>query len=79
MIYLNFKEIDGAGRIVISKDIRKHLNINPGDTLEINADDRCITIKKAEDKCEFCNSDNDLKELNGKYICKSCLEKLSHK
>lgn len=31
MIYTNFREIDKAGRIVISKDIRNHLNIKPGD------------------------------------------------
>ena len=29
MIYTNFREIDKAGRIVISKDIRNHLNIKP--------------------------------------------------
>ena len=33
MIYTNFREIDKAGRIVISKDIRNHLNIKPGDIL----------------------------------------------
>ena len=39
MIYTNFREIDKAGRIVISKDIRNHLNIKPGDILHIEADD----------------------------------------
>ena len=48
MIYTNFREIDKAGRIVISKDIRNHLNIKAGDVLQINADDEHITIKKAE-------------------------------
>ena len=50
MIYTNFREIDKAGRIVISKDIRRHLNIQAGDILQINADDECITIRKAEPK-----------------------------
>ncbi|MED9969799.1 MAG: AbrB/MazE/SpoVT family DNA-binding domain-containing protein [Ruminococcus sp.] len=79
MIFTNFKEIDGAGRIVISKDIRKHLNIKPGDVLHINADDECITIKKAEKKCVFCNSPENLIEFESKYVCCSCAEKLSHK
>ena len=35
MIFTNFREIDGAGRIVISKDIRNHLNIKAGDMLHI--------------------------------------------
>ncbi|MBQ1507752.1 MAG: AbrB/MazE/SpoVT family DNA-binding domain-containing protein [Ruminococcus sp.] len=77
MIYTNYREIDKAGRIVISKDIRSHLNINPGDMLLINADDDCITIKKAESKCVFCNSQVDLTEFNGKFICAECLGKLS--
>ncbi|MDO4830050.1 MAG: AbrB/MazE/SpoVT family DNA-binding domain-containing protein [Clostridia bacterium] len=76
MIYTNFREIDKAGRIVISKDIRTHLNINPGDVLQINANDECITIKKAEEKCVFCNSLDDLHNFEGKHICSSCLKKL---
>ncbi len=76
MIYTNFREIDKAGRIVISKDIRKHLNIKAGDILHIEADDECITIKKAEKKCIFCNSLEELTEFEGKHICKTCLDKL---
>ena len=53
MIYTNFREIDKAGRIVISKDIRRHLNINAGDVLQINADNECITIRKAEENVSF--------------------------
>ncbi len=76
MIYTNFREIDKAGRIVISKDIRNHLNINAGDMLHIEADDNCITIRKAESKCVFCNSLDNLVEFQGKHICQSCLEEL---
>lgn len=76
MIFTNFREIDKAGRIVISKDIRNHLNIKSGDILHIEADDECITIKKAEEKCIFCNSLENLIEFQGKHICDSCLEKL---
>ncbi len=76
MIYTNFREIDKAGRIVISKDIRNHLNIKAGDMLQINADDEHITIKKAEEKCIFCNSLNDLQTFDGKHICTECLSKI---
>lgn len=78
MIFTNFREIDKAGRIVISKDIRNHLNIQAGDILHIEADSECITIKKAESKCVFCNSLDNLKEFNNKYICADCLYKLTH-
>lgn len=76
MIFTNFREIDKTGRLVISKDIRNHLNIKAGDILQIEADDECITIKKAESKCVFCNSLENLVEFNKKYICKDCFEKL---
>lgn len=77
MIFTNFREIDGAGRIVISKDIRNHLNIKAGDMLHIEADNDCITIKKAEEKCIFCNSSENLKCLKGKFICSNCLNELN--
>ena len=77
MIYTNFKEIDKAGRIVISKDIRLHFNIHEGDILQINADDECITIKKAELKCVFCNSPENLSEFDGKHVCADCLKRLA--
>ena len=50
MIFTNFREIDKLGRIVISKDIRKHLGIEPGDVLQINTEGESIIIKKAEKK-----------------------------
>lgn len=77
MIFTNFREIDKLGRIVISKDIRTHLNIHPGDVLKINTDGDTITIVKAETKCIFCNSSDNLVELEGKHVCRACAEKLS--
>ena len=78
MIYTNFREIDKAGRIVISKDIRRHLNIQAGDVLQINADDECITIKKAEPKCIFCNTLDNRTLFEGRRVCAGCLGKLKN-
>ena len=77
MIHTNFREIDNAGRIVISKDIRKHLNISAGDVLHIEADNECITIRKAEKKCIFCNSSENLINHMDKHIFKYCLDKIN--
>lgn len=76
MIYTNFREIDKAGRLVISKDIRNHFNIKAGDILHIEADDEKIIIKKAESKCVFCNSTESLIDFKDKHICQSCLDML---
>ena len=76
MIYTNFREIDNAGRIEISKDNRNPLTIRPGDSVPIEADDECVTIKKAESKCVFCNTLDNLIAFGGKYVCRDCVEKL---
>ena len=37
--------IDTAGRIVIPRSIRNELRIEPGDALELQSDDRAITLR----------------------------------
>ena len=76
MIFTNFREIDKAGRIVISKDIRRHLNIGAGDMLQINADNECITIRKAEPTCVFCGGRDGLMPFAEKHLCAGCLAQL---
>ncbi len=76
MSFTYFREIDRLGRVVIPMDIRKSLTINAGDVLKINAVDNRITLQKAEDRCVFCDGANDLTELDGKFICRDCIEKL---
>ncbi len=78
MIFTNFREIDSAGRIVISKDIRNYLDIKAGDMLHIEADNDCICIKKAEQKCIFCNSSENLKSYMNKCVCADCIKKLQN-
>lgn len=50
-VFMFSRKIDDLGRIVIPKDIRKHLLIQDFDTLHISATDRGILITK-EDTCE---------------------------
>lgn len=73
MIYTSYKKIDEAGRVVISKDIRKHLSIQCNDLLKIDVEENNIVIKKAEPCCEFCGNETDLIEFKGKNLCKNCL------
>lgn len=44
------RKIDDLGRIVIPKDLREMFDLNPGDDIEISADDMYILISKAESK-----------------------------
>lgn len=79
MIYTSYKKIDEAGRIVISKEIRKHLSLKCNDLLKIDVENDSIVIKKAEPCCEFCGSEDNLIDFKGKNICSKCLSQLNEK
>lgn len=71
------RRIDELGRIVIPMEIRKNLEIREGDLLEFFTDSsKNIIIKKYADTCIFCNSQEDLIELENKAVCKECAQKI---
>ena len=71
------RRIDELGRIVLPMEIRKNLEIKEGDVLEFFIDiSKNIVIKKYTSTCIFCNSQENLIELQSKVICKSCAGKI---
>lgn len=79
MIFTSYKKIDEAGRVVISKDIRKQLSLQCNDLLKIDVVENAIIMKKAEPCCEFCGSEEHLLDFKGKNICLNCLTLLKEK
>ena len=71
------KQIDDLGRIVIPKDIRKGLGIHSGDDLVISAEQGCIKIRKAQESCVFCGTQENLAVYKDKCVCQACREELS--
>ena len=49
--------IDGLGRIVLPKEMRKCMDIDHGDELEIFVEGDRIILKKYLPCCYFCGSD----------------------
>lgn len=71
------REIDSVGRVVIPMQLRKELNIvEKGSKVELYSDGKQIILKKAIEDCIFCKSEEDLIEFDGKFICKTCLDKI---
>lgn len=68
-------KFDSLGRTVIPIELRRNL----GDRFEILTENGDVVLRKLSDKCEFCGNTEDLTELNGKYICKQCVENLTNK
>jgi len=71
------RQVDELGRVVLPIELRRKLNINVKDPMEIFTDSDSIILKKYEIGCIFCGDTVELKQLNGKYVCKNCLEQLN--
>lgn len=70
------RKVDELGRIVLPIEIRKVLDINQKDAIEIFTDEDRIILQKYQPACVFCNNINDVIYFNGKRICKDCITKL---
>ncbi|BAQ36506.1 AbrB/MazE/SpoVT family DNA-binding domain-containing protein [Clostridium botulinum] len=70
------RKVDELGRIVIPKELRKVLNIDEGDGLEIYTEGEQIILKKYEPCCIFCGEAKEIINFKGKNICKICLKEL---
>ncbi len=71
------RRVDELGRVVVPKEIRKKLNIDERDPLEIYVDGRSIVLKKVEHTCVFCGNDKNLIKYKDKLICQNCLNELN--
>ena len=70
------RQIDELGRFVLPAEIRRALNINLKDYLEIHVENDAIVLRKFQPSCLFCENTQDNLLFEGKRICRACLEKL---
>lgn len=71
------RKVDELGRIVLPIELRRTLNINVKDSLEIFVDENQIVLQKYEPACIFCGSADDVRTYKGRNICQQCIEDLS--
>lgn len=71
------RKVDDLGRVVIPVELRRTLNIDIKDPLEIYVDGDQVILKKYEPTCIFCGEGKDIKSFDGKNICPSCIKKIS--
>lgn len=70
------RPVDELGRIVLPKELRKSLDINARDSVEIFTDGGRIILQKYEPACIFCGNADNVVYYEGKRICSECLAKL---
>lgn len=72
------RKIDELGRIVIPIELRRTLDIEIKDSLEIFVEGEHIILKKYNPSCIFCGNARDVINYKGKNICQSCLAQLKN-
>ena len=70
------RKVDELGRIVIPIELRRMLQIEEKDPLEIYIDGEKIILKKYEPGCIFCGNANNVTLFKSKNICKECLDSM---
>lgn len=70
------RKVDELGRIVLPIEIRRTLDIDVKDELEIFMDNDQIVLQKFEPSCIFCSSSLGLVSYRGKNICQECIRSI---
>ncbi len=70
------RPVDALGRVVIPVELRRNLDIETNDSLEIFVDGPYIMLKKYQPACVFCGEMKDVRMVRGKYVCAGCIEEM---
>ncbi len=70
------RQLDTLGRIVLPIELRRTLDIDAKDMLEIYVEGETVVLRKYEPNCHFCGSTAELSSFRDKLICKDCLKEL---
>ena len=70
------RKVDELGRIVLPIEMRRTLDIEEKDALEIYVEGLSVILKKYKPSCIFCDTTKDIVVFKGKNICPKCLKEL---
>lgn len=70
------RKVDDLGRIVLPIELRRTLDIEERDELEIFMENDRIVLQKFEPACLFCGSSKSLVSYRRKNVCQVCIQKL---
>lgn len=73
------RKVDELGRIVLPMELRRTLDINVKDPMEIYVDTDAIILSKYEPACIFCGNAKRVENYKGKNICLACMKELKKK
>ena len=72
------RNLDRLGRIVLPKELRRRMDIDSRDEVEMFIDGNTIVLKKyKQDSCMFCGRTEYLLKFSEHKICRSCAGKIA--
>ena len=75
---LNEKKISKVGSITIPSHIRRQFGISESEKFKIEVvNNGEILLTRINGSCIMCESNDELIEYKGKYICKECLNNIN--
>jgi len=71
------RKVDELGRVVIPIELRRTLDIEVKDSLEIYVDGSIIMLRKYEPCCVFCGNAKGIRQFKEKNVCSACIKALT--
>lgn len=72
---MNTKRVTKSGGISIPVGLRRELNLQPGDALDVEVDGiGRVILAPHLPRCVFCGSTKGVVTYNGKGICQACAD-----
>lgn len=73
------RQIDGLGRVVIPKELRRILDVSEGDSFELFIEDNTIIMRKYQPACLICGNAKNIVTFKGRNFCPDCIKEMSGK
>ena len=74
---LNQKKVSRAGSVTIPAHMRRDLGIEAGEAVDISYTNKGeIILSRSRGYCLFCKSDRELILHDGRFVCKTCIERM---
>lgn len=70
------RKVDELGRIVLPIELRRTLDIEERDSIEIFVEENSIILRKYNPGCTICGSVEDVVMFKGKCLCAECIGEL---
>lgn len=72
------RRVDDLGRVVLPMELRRSLDINGGDPMEMWVDGSDIVLRKYQTGCVFCGAPTKNTFME-KHVCEKCMRELTVK